>query len=123
MAKKKAPISSLDVGTSKSAPTVSDGDNIATPNPIRKKISNAKSFHMSLKFAFIREINRLTASVMRKLETTRVGAGSSTASVDSWTPLTPKTKVFILTSITYFAIIFQVLIANVSHFSIAGLYE
>lgn len=49
---------------------------------------------MSVKFAVIREINRLTSSVMRKFETTRVGSGSSSASKDRWTPITTPTKVF-----------------------------
>ena len=61
---------------------------------LRKKRTKSKSLQMSVKFALIREINRLTSSVMRKFENARVGSGSSTASKDRWTPLTTPAKVF-----------------------------
>jgi hypothetical protein len=77
-------------------PIISARDNIATPmnnnTSLRKKSSNAKSLHMSVKFAVIRQINRLTASVMRKFETAKISSGSSIASKE--TPLTTPTKVF-----------------------------
>jgi hypothetical protein len=77
-------------------PVISARDNIPTPmnnnTSLRKKSSNAKSLHMSVKFAVIRQINRLTASVMRKFETARISSGSSIASKE--TPLTTPTKVF-----------------------------
>lgn len=82
-------------------PIISDEDTISTPMnnkaSLRKKRSksNSKSVHMSVKFAVIREINRLIASLMRKFETTRAVSGSSTASKDRWTTLTTPTKVFI----------------------------
>lgn len=83
----------LNVKKGSTDPIVSD---IATPMnnkaSLRKKRSKCKSLHMSVKFAVIREINRLTSSVMRKFETTRVGSGSSTASKDRWTPLTTPIK-------------------------------
>ncbi|MCH93265.1 hypothetical protein A2U01_0014213 [Trifolium medium] len=75
---------------------VSARDNIAAPMnnnlSLRKKSSNAKSLHMSVKFAVIRQINRLTASVMRKFETARISSGSSIASKERETPLTTPTK-------------------------------
>ncbi|XP_061351862.1 protein WVD2-like 7 [Gastrolobium bilobum] len=90
------------------APFVSKRDNIATPvsneSPLSsadKKRSTAKSFHMSLDFTLIREVRRLTATVMRKFECTRGGAGSSMASKasknelqkhSSFTPLTEKKR-------------------------------
>lgn len=83
----------LNVKKGSTDPIVS---NIATPMnnkaSLRKKRSKSKSLHMSVKFAVIREINRLTSSVMRKFETTRVGSGSTTASKDRWTPITTPTK-------------------------------
>ncbi|WJX81315.1 hypothetical protein P8452_64213 [Trifolium repens] len=75
-------------------PIISARDNIATPmnnnTSLRKKSSKDKSLHMSVKFAVIRQINRLTASVMRKFETARISSGSSIASKE--TPLTTPTK-------------------------------
>jgi hypothetical protein len=45
-------------------------------------------------FTPIREFNRFTASVMKRFESTRVGASSSKASKDSLTPLKTPTMVF-----------------------------
>ncbi|XP_027359049.1 protein WVD2-like 7 isoform X2 [Abrus precatorius] len=109
MSKKKPPVSSFKLfkannGTSKftsttpvksTAPISSKRDNIATPmsnkaatlSSADKKRSTPKSLQMSVSFTPIRELNRLTASVMRRFEGTRVGAGSSKASKDSLTPL------------------------------------
>ncbi|KAJ1391555.1 hypothetical protein SESBI_36538 [Sesbania bispinosa] len=105
--KKKPPVSSFKLlkanGTSKvtstpvksTAPMSSKRDNIATPlsnkpaalSTAEKKRSTPKSLQMSVNFTPIRELNRLTASVMRRFESTRVGPGSSKASKDSLTPL------------------------------------
>ncbi|KAJ1399564.1 TPX2, C-terminal [Sesbania bispinosa] len=105
MGKKNAPIKGI--GTSKfistpvksTSPITSNRDNIATPmnnNPALstadKKKSTAKSLHKSLNFTLIREINRLTTSVMRKIESARVGAGSSKVSKESLSPLRTPTK-------------------------------
>ncbi|XP_061337236.1 protein WVD2-like 7 [Gastrolobium bilobum] len=108
MGKKKPPVSSIMLlkanGTSKftSTPVKSTApisfkrdNNIATPmsnkpaalSTADKERSTHKSLQMSVNFTPIRELNRLTASVMRKFESTRVGAGSSKASKDSLTPL------------------------------------
>ncbi|RDX96711.1 Protein WVD2-like 7, partial [Mucuna pruriens] len=103
MGKKKPPVSSFKLskanGTSKftSTPVKSTAafsfkrDNIATPmnnEPATLSIADKKrSTPRSVNFTPIRELNRLTASVMRKFESTRVGAGSSKASKDNLTPL------------------------------------
>ncbi|XP_019426643.1 PREDICTED: protein WVD2-like 7 isoform X1 [Lupinus angustifolius] len=104
MGKKKPPVSSFRLlkatATSKltstpiksAAPISSKRDNIATPMSNNKpsadkKRYTPKSLQMSVNFTPIREINRLTASVMKKFESTRVVAGSSKASKDSLTPL------------------------------------
>ncbi|XP_058762572.1 uncharacterized protein LOC131635953 [Vicia villosa] len=77
-------------------PIVSDRDNIVTPMnnkaSLRKKRSKAKSLPMSVKFALIRQINRLNSILMKKFETTKAGSGSSVASKDIWIPLTTPTK-------------------------------
>ncbi|XP_057445616.1 protein WVD2-like 4 isoform X2 [Lotus japonicus] len=66
----------------------------AALNTTDKKRSTPKSLQMSANFTPIRELNRLTASVMRKFESTRAGAGSSKASNDSlMTPLRTPTMV------------------------------
>ncbi|CAL0321653.1 unnamed protein product [Lupinus luteus] len=104
ISKKKPPVSFSKLlkatGTSKftstpvksTAPISSKRDNITTPmnnnKPYAdKKRYTPKSLQMPLNFTPIREINRLTASVMKKFESTRAGAGSSKASKDSLTPL------------------------------------
>ncbi|TKY58871.1 hypothetical protein E2542_SST15943 [Spatholobus suberectus] len=113
MGKKKQPVSSFKllkvVGTfmfnnstpvKSTTPSLSNKDDIATPvsnkpalSSADKEKSTAKSPHMSLNFTLIREINRLTVSLMRKFENTRVGAGSSKVSKDSSTLLRTTTKV------------------------------
>ncbi|XP_020232496.1 protein WVD2-like 7 [Cajanus cajan] len=109
--KKKQPVSSFKllkfVGTSKfnstpvksTTPSLSKKDDIATPMSNKsalsssdKEKSTAKSPHMSLNFTIIREINKLTVSLARKFESTRVGASSSKASKDSSNILGTKTK-------------------------------
>lgn len=113
--KKKPPVSSFKLlkgtGTSKvtstpvksHAPIYSKRDNIATPmssnkhaalSSADKKRSTPRSLQMSVNFTPIRELNRLTASVMKKFESARVGAGSSKASKDTLTPLRTPTMVF-----------------------------
>ncbi|KAL3019205.1 hypothetical protein AAZX31_05G069800 [Glycine max] len=66
-------------------------DNIVTPMRNKPAILSTadkkRSTPRSVNFTPIRELNRLTASVMRKFESTRAGAGSSKASKDSLTPL------------------------------------
>lgn len=66
---------------------------LASPHP-EKKRSSPKSLLMS-NFTPIREINRLTASVMKRFENARVGAASSKVSKDnsSTTPIRTPTKV------------------------------
>lgn len=111
MGKKKQPVSSFKllkiVGSSKfnnstpvkcSTPSLSNKDDIATPMSNKsenKEKSTPKSPHMSLNFTLIREINRLRVSLMRKFESTRVGAGSSKTSKDGSTLLRTTTKVSI----------------------------
>ncbi|XP_057437427.1 protein WVD2-like 7 isoform X2 [Lotus japonicus] len=109
--KKKASVSSFKfwkgIGTSKFistpvksiTPIISNGENIAIPvsnepasSSVDKKRLIAKSSHMSLNFTLVKEINRLSASVMRKFESTRVGAGSSKDSKDSSSPLRTPNK-------------------------------
>ncbi|XP_019451154.1 PREDICTED: protein WVD2-like 7 isoform X2 [Lupinus angustifolius] len=101
--KKKPPVSFSKLlkatGTSKftstpvksTTPISSKRDNITTPMNNNKPSSDKKRYTpKSLQmpnFTPIREINRLTASVMKKFESTRAGAGSSKASKDSLTPL------------------------------------
>ncbi|GAU13124.1 hypothetical protein TSUD_174240 [Trifolium subterraneum] len=83
----------MDISTD---PIIPARDNTATPmnnnRSLRKKSSNAKSLHMSVKFAVIRQFNRLTASVMRKFETARISSGSSIASKERETPPTTPSK-------------------------------
>ncbi|XP_045819133.1 protein WVD2-like 7 [Trifolium pratense] len=110
--KKKPPVSSFKLlksnGTSKfttttpvksTAPISSKIDNFATPMSNKKStrvdstpatLSNADKKRPTPKkvnFTPIREFNRFTASVMKRFESTRVGASSSKASKDSLTPL------------------------------------
>ncbi|KAH1076534.1 hypothetical protein GLYMA_19G055400v4 [Glycine max] len=66
-------------------------NNIVTPmsnKPATLSTADKKrSTPRSVNFTPIRELNRLTASVMRKFESTRAGAGSSKASKDNSTTL------------------------------------
>ncbi|KAM2858380.1 hypothetical protein COP2_023925 [Malus domestica] len=82
------------------APSCSRRDDIITP--LRKypgaeledkKKSTPKSLHKSVKFTPIRELSRLTSTVMRKIENSRVGASSSKTSKDCLTPLKTPTTV------------------------------
>jgi len=111
--KKKPPASSFKLlksnGTSKfttttpvksTAPLSSKIDNFATPmsNNRPSALSNAdikRPTPKKVNFTPMREFNRLTASVMRRFESTRgVGASSSKVSKDSLTPLKTPTMVF-----------------------------
>ncbi|KAJ7974724.1 Protein WVD2-like 7 [Quillaja saponaria] len=56
-------------------------------NSADKKRSTPKSVHKSLYFTPLRELNRLTATVMRKIDSSRVGPSTSKASKDCLTPL------------------------------------
>ncbi|WJX70913.1 hypothetical protein P8452_54969 [Trifolium repens] len=110
--KKKPPVSSFKLlksnATSKfttttpvksTTPISSKIDNFATPMSNKKStrvdstpatISNADKKRPTPKkvnFTPIREFNRFTASVMKRFESTRVGASSSKVSKDSLTPL------------------------------------
>ena len=51
-----------------------------------RKRSTPKSLHKSVNFTPIRELNKLTSTVMRKIESSRLGASSSKASKDCSTP-------------------------------------
>ncbi|KAG2384302.1 Protein WVD2-like 7 [Vigna angularis] len=66
-------------------------DNIVTPvnnMPVGlSTVDKKRSTPRSVNFTPIRELNRLTASVMRKFESTRAGAGPSRASKDNLTPI------------------------------------
>lgn len=106
--KKKPPVTSIKFlkanGTSNftstpiksTAPTItSKKDNFITPKSADKKRYTPKSLQMSVNFTPIKELNRFTASVMRKFESTRIGA-SSKASKDNLTPLKTPTMVFLL---------------------------
>ncbi|XP_034206570.1 protein WVD2-like 4 isoform X3 [Prunus dulcis] len=58
-----------------------------------KKRSTPKSLHKSVSFTPIRELSRLTSTVIRKIENSRVGASSSKTSKDCMTPLRTPTTV------------------------------
>ncbi|KAI4350575.1 hypothetical protein L6164_005022 [Bauhinia variegata] len=75
-------------------------DNFATPvsnkpdlSAADKKRATPKSLHKTVNFTPIRELNRLTASVMRRFESSRVSAASSKPTEDSSTPLRTPTVV------------------------------
>ncbi|KAF5479746.1 hypothetical protein F2P56_000541 [Juglans regia] len=75
-------------------------DNNATPMIMKsaihsadKKRSTPKSHYKSVNFTPIREINRLTSKVIRKIESSRPGASSSKTSKDCSTPLKTPTTV------------------------------
>ncbi|KAA0037632.1 protein WVD2-like 7 isoform X1 [Cucumis melo var. makuwa] len=75
--------------------------NIATPKQVvnkcvtesaDKRKSTPKSLRMAVNFTPIRELNKLTSTVMRKIERSRVGASTSKPAKDCSTPLrTPNT--------------------------------
>lgn len=58
-----------------------------------KKRSTPKSLHKSVSFTPIKELSRLTSTVIRKIENSRVGASSSKTSKDCMTPLRTPTTV------------------------------
>ncbi|CAN6575064.1 unnamed protein product [Malus baccata var. baccata] len=86
--------------TKSRAPSCSRKDDIITP--LRKypaaeledkKKSTPKSIHKSIRFTPIRELSRLTSTVIRKIENSRAGASSSKTLKDCPTPLRTPTKV------------------------------
>ncbi|KAM1428477.1 hypothetical protein ACFX2I_044801 [Malus domestica] len=86
--------------TKSTAPSCSRKDDITTP--LRKypaaeledkKKSTPKSIHKSFRFTPIRELSRLTSTVIRKIENSRAGASSSKTSKDCPTALRTPTKV------------------------------
>jgi hypothetical protein len=68
-------------------------------------------------FTPIREFNRFTASVMKRFESTRVGASSSKVSKDSLTPLKTPTMVFQLLCFLFSILYYQYLMIQASHIS------
>ncbi|GLT61282.1 hypothetical protein SLA2020_340010 [Shorea laevis] len=106
MSKKKLPLSSskssIHNRASKlpSSPAKHPAPNNATPMSKKpaidyadKKRSTPKSHHKSVNFTPIRELNRFTSKVFRKIESSRVGGSSSKASKDCFTPLRTPTTV------------------------------
>ncbi|GMY13190.1 protein WVD2-like 7 isoform X2 [Fagus crenata] len=82
------------------APICPKKDNNTTPMNMKpaidytdRKRSTPKSLHKSVNFTPIRELNKLTSTVMRKIESSRLGASSSKASKDCSTPLRTPTMV------------------------------
>ncbi|KAF5457330.1 hypothetical protein F2P56_021440 [Juglans regia] len=82
------------------APIFSKKDHNATPMSMKssvysadKKRSTPKSHHKSATFTPLREINRSSSKVIRKIESSKVGASSSKASKDCSTPLRTPTTV------------------------------
>lgn len=101
---KKKPTFSSSKSSSIHQKAAKDGfkkdNNIATPmskkpalDSAEKKLSTPKSIHKSVNFTPIRELNRLTSTVIRKIENSRFGANSSKASKDCSTPLRTPTMV------------------------------
>ncbi|PON95257.1 TPX2, C-terminal [Trema orientale] len=100
--KKKTALSSSKVSTKSAAyskPSTKSAALNATPmskrngvEPADKKRSTPKSLHKAVNFTPIRELNRLTSTVIRKIENSRAGVSSSKATKDCSTPLrTPNT--------------------------------
>ncbi|KAF3444515.1 hypothetical protein FNV43_RR14207 [Rhamnella rubrinervis] len=99
MSKKKPTLSSSKSSThQKAAKDGSRKDNYATPMNKKPLLDSSekktpRSLHMSVSFTPIREINKLTSSVIRKIENSRLGANSFKESKDCFTPLkTPTMK-------------------------------
>nr|XP_015879049.2 protein WVD2-like 7 isoform X1 [Ziziphus jujuba var. spinosa] len=102
---KKKPTFSSSKSSSIHQKAAKDGsskdNNIATPiskkpallDSAEKKTSTPKSLHKSVNFTPIRELNRLTSTVIRKIENSRFGANSSKASKDCQSPLRTPTMV------------------------------
>lgn len=100
MSKKKPTFSSSKSSSiyQKAAKDGSRKDNIATPLNKKPALDSSekktpKSLHMSVSFTPIREINKLTSSVIRKIENSRLGAYSSKAPKDCSSPLRTPTMV------------------------------
>ncbi|KAE8021400.1 hypothetical protein FH972_007294 [Carpinus fangiana] len=112
MSKKKLPLSSSKSWIHKrasklpsspakhTAPICPKKENNATPMSMKSAINSVdkkrspKSHHKSVNFTPIRELNRFTSKVIRKIESSRVGGSSSKASKDYSTPLRTPTMVF-----------------------------
>ncbi|XP_062105555.1 protein WVD2-like 7 isoform X2 [Humulus lupulus] len=78
--------------TKSAAPTATPLNKRLALEPTDKKRSTPKTLHKAINFTPIRELNRITSSVIRKIENSRVGASSSKANKDISTPLrTPNT--------------------------------
>lgn len=78
--------------TKSTAPTATPLNKRLVLEPADKKRSTPKTLHKAINFTPIRELNRITSSVIRKIENSRVGSSSSKANKDISTPLkTPNT--------------------------------
>ncbi|XP_062152600.1 protein WVD2-like 7 isoform X3 [Alnus glutinosa] len=111
MSKKKLPLSSSKSWIHKrasklpsspakhTAPICPKKENNATPMSMKPatdsvdKKRSPKSHHKSVNFTPIRELNRFTSKVIRKIESSRVGGSSYKASKDCSTPLRTPTTV------------------------------
>jgi hypothetical protein len=111
MSKKKLPLSSSKSWIHKrasklpsspakhTAPICPKKENNATPMSMKPAIDSVdkkkspKSHHKSVNFTPIRELNRFTSKVIRKIESSRVGGSSYKASKECSTPLRTPTAV------------------------------
>ena len=100
------------------APICPKKDNNTTPMNMKpaidytdRKRSTPKSLHKSVNFTPIRELNKLTSTVMRKIESSRLGASSSKASKDCSTPLRTPTMV-----LSHFPALGQLALNYIDHF-------
>jgi hypothetical protein len=100
------------------APICPKKDNNTTPMNMKpaidytdRKRSTPKSLHKSVNFTPIRELNKLTSTVMRKIESSRLGASSSKASKDCSTPLRTPTMV-----LSYFPALGRLALNYIDHF-------
>ncbi|KAF4385819.1 hypothetical protein F8388_010375 [Cannabis sativa] len=100
VSKKKITLSSSKSSTKSSAFTrlsTKSATSTTTATPLNKRLvieqadkkrsSTPKSLHKAINFTPIRELNRITSSVIRKIENSRMGASSSKANKDLSTPL------------------------------------
>lgn len=130
---KKKPTFSSSKSSSIHQKAAKDGsskdNNIATPiskkpallDSAEKKTSTPKSLHKSVNFTPIRELNRLTSTVIRKIENSRFGANSSKASKDCHSPLRTPTMVLscfyqLLLWITFKVQFLSTLLRRIYHF-------
>lgn len=114
MSKKKPILSSSNSSTlQKAAKDGSRKDNYATPMNKKPLLDSSekktpRSLRMSVSFTPIREINKLTSSVIRKIENSRLGANPFKESKDCFTPLKTPTMVSFCFSQTFPIIYFHV---------------